>query len=836
MHYSLIEENGNVLNRDEFGGKASKLSKLPQMGISIPRSVVLPIKTVRSVAQGSILNTDELLSHFPEDSLLAVRPSAQHVEWGGLQAILNVGMNTRSFQKIVNNLGQELAELIYLNFIVDYSVRVFRLDPEEFEDIQGRKIPQVEKIKHALDFYQSEMDEEFTQDSREQLYHCIRSMARIWEGTTARMLRRAQDAPEDSGLGLIIQEMVYQSGNGVLKFGKSHLQTISKQESRHEITYFDVVLPGKNQIKPDTTNEVRNTLNKYHSTLRGELKDEFELVFIAENNQPVILDYKIPTRTVNSEIKVAVKLVKDNIINKSDALMRIDPESLTRAIHVQLGDFNQEKILSRGIAASPGAASGVIVFSSRAAEEMAIKEQSCILVRPETGPEDIKGMYTAKGVLTGRGGLTSHAAVIARSLGVPCVAAATDLEFNPKEKTLVAKSGTILSEGDHITIDGSDGIVIEGFVPKVRQSLDTDFDTFLNWSDEIRDIGVRANADTLDEVAVAKGFGAEGIGLCRTEHMFFAESRLTVMREMIFRDSTEDRREVLKDLLVMQKGDFQELFVQMAGFPVCIRLLDPPLHEFLPRDQEEIRELADALDLPASQIYTRMDELREFNPMLGMRGVRLGITMPEIYEMQARAIFEAAAKVVRSGLKANPEIMIPLVSANREVELVKDLVDTIALDVQEKTGSELTYKIGVMVETPRAAMRAGDLAEKSSFLSFGTNDLTQLAFGISRDDASRIIDEYLKKGVLDADPFVSIDNDGVGELLHMAVQRGRKVRKDLILSICGEHSADPDTIQFCREANFSYVSCTPYRIPIAKLAAAQCVILDELENDEKATT
>ncbi|MYJ86795.1 MAG: pyruvate, phosphate dikinase, partial [Rhodobacteraceae bacterium] len=322
----------------------------------------------------------------------------------------------------------------------------------------------------------------------------------------------------------------------------------------------------------------------------------------------------------------------------------------------------------------------------------------------------------------------------------------------------------------------------------------------------------------------------------RTEHMFFAESRLTVMREMIFRDSTEDRREVLKDLLAMQKGDFKDLFVQMTGYPVCIRLLDPPLHEFLPRDQEEIRELAEALDLPVSQIYTRMDELREFNPMLGMRGVRLGITMPEIYEMQARAIFEAAAEVEKSGLQANPEIMIPLVSANREVELIKDLVDTIALDVQDKTGSELTYKIGVMVETPRAAMRAGDLAEKSSFLSFGTNDLTQLAFGISRDDASRIIDEYLKKGVLNADPFVSIDYDGVGELLHMAVQRGRKARKDLILSICGEHSADPGTIQFCRETNFSYVSCTPYRIPIAKLAAAQCVILDEIKNGKSAKT
>lgn len=835
MKYTLLA-NDLVLNREEYGGKAAKLSKLPGMGITIPRSVVLPITTVRSVAQGAVLDTHKLLKKFPENSLLAIRPSSEHVEWGGLPTILNVGMNENILQHKINELGKDIAENIYLNFIIDYSIRVSRLDPEGFEDIRGNDIQTKEKIQNSLDLFLAERGKEFTQDPQAQLYHCIRSMARVWEGTTARMLRRAQDAPEDSGLGIIIQEMVYQRGDGFLKVGKSHFQDRDKEGWNHEIKYFDLTNLGNNPLRIDTPGVVKGSLQGFHTILREKLKDEFELIFVVANDQPLILDYRIPQRTVNSEIKVAIRLVNDNIISQAEALMRIDPESLTRAIHTQLDDFDKGRILSHGIAASPGAATGVIVFSSNAAEEMAAKEQSCILVRPETGPEDIKGMYTAKGVLTGRGGLTSHAAVIARSLGVPCVAAATDLEFNPKEKTLVSDGGKILREGNVITIDGSEGIVIDGFVSKVRPSLDTDFDTFLNWADKIRDIGVRANADTLEEVEVAKGFKAEGIGLCRTEHMFFAQSRLTVMREMIFRDSTEDRREVLKDLLEMQKGDFMDLFAEMSGYPVCIRLLDPPLHEFLPRDQDEIRELAEALDFPVSQIISRMDELREFNPMLGMRGVRLGITTPEIYEMQARAIFEAAAEVQKGGVQANPEIMIPLVSTNREVEIIKDLVDMIALDVQTSTGNVLSYKIGVMVETPRAAMRAGDLAEKSAFLSFGTNDLTQLTYGISRDDASRIIDEYLKQGVLQSDPFVTIDLEGVGELLRMAVTRGREAREDLILSICGEHSADPSTIQFCRERQFSYVSCTPFRIPIARLAAAQCVINEKNNSDWDART
>ncbi len=827
-------ENDLVLDAREYGKKAARLSKLSAMGIKTPKSVVLPISTVRAVAQGSVLNTQEILSNFSKDSLFSIRPSSEHVEWGGLPTILNVGINEAIFQEKIAKYGQEIAANIYLNFIIDYSIRVFRLDPEEFEDIQSQNIPTNEKILQALERYRAERDEEFTQDPNQQLYHCIRSMARIWEGTTSRMLRRAQDAPEDAGLGLIIQEMIYHKGNGYLKVGKSTSHKGSGQnKADHQIMYFDLSNLKKMHMVEDTSKQVADILRGYHITLRKELKDEFEMVFAMDNNQPVILDYRIPKRSINSEINVLIGLVEDQIITKPEALLRIEPESLTRVIHTQLDDFSEDRILSNGIAASPGASSGVIVFSSKAAEEMAAKEQSCILVRPETGPEDIKGMYTAKGVLTGRGGLTSHAAVIARSLGVPCVAAATDLEFNPREKTLVSRSGKILREGDEITIDGTRGIVIDGFVTKVRPSLDRDFDTFLNWADEIKDIGVRANADTLEEVAVAKGFKAEGIGLCRTEHMFFAQSRLTVMREMIFRDSAEDRREVLKELQEMQKGDFKDLFVEMAGFPVCIRLLDPPLHEFLPRDHDEIRELAEAFNLPVGQIVSRMDELREFNPMLGMRGVRLGITMPEIYEMQARAIFEAAAELISNGMQAKPEIMIPLVSANKEVELIKELVDTIAQDIQDQMGCVLSYKIGVMVETPRAAMRAGDLAEKSTFLSFGTNDLTQLAFGISRDDASRIIDEYLKQGVFQTDPFVSIDLEGVGELLLMAVQRGRAARKDLILSICGEHSADPSTIQFCRETGFSYVSCTPFRIPLARLAAAQCVI-NEAANQVKA--
>ncbi|WP_288940513.1 putative PEP-binding protein, partial [uncultured Roseovarius sp.] len=481
-----------------------------------------------------------------------------------------------------------------------------------------------------------------------------------------------------------------------------------------------------------------------------------------------------------------------------------------------------------GVAASPGAATGRIVFTAEAAQAAAARGEACVLVRRETNPEDIRGMHAAVAVLTERGGMTSHAAVIGRGIGLPCVVGASEIGFDPAQKQLKMPDGRILKKGDTITIDGSNGEVLAGEAPLLEAARDDSFQTLMNWADEVRDIAVRANADTPADAEVARRFRAQGIGLCRTEHMFFETERLTVMREMIFADSSEDRAAALERLLPMQRADFIDLFRIMQGKPVCIRLFDPPLHEFLPSDRSGMRELAEALDLPLSDVTRRVDALGEYNPMLGMRGVRLGIVVPEIYEMQARAIFEATIEASREGAPVVPEIMIPLVSACREVELVKTRIDLVAAAVRNETGQEFTYRLGVMVETPRAALRAEEIAPHVAFLSFGTNDLTQMTYGLSRDDAGRFMSAYVQQGVYPEDPFHTLDVDGVGELLRIGAERGRRASPDLVLSICGEHGGNPESIAFCRDAGFDYVSCSPFRVPVARLAAAQLAVKDKI--------
>jgi pyruvate,orthophosphate dikinase len=485
-------------------------------------------------------------------------------------------------------------------------------------------------------------------------------------------------------------------------------------------------------------------------------------------------------------------------------------------------------VAGRGVAASPGAATGKIVFSAVDAQACSARGEACVLVRRETSPEDIRGMHAANAVLTERGGMTSHAAVIGRGIGLPCVVGATEMRFQIRQKLLTAPDGRTFREGDVITVDGTHGEILAGGITLLEATLDDAFQTFLNWADAERDIGIRANADTPADAATAKKFQAQGIGLCRTEHMFFEDDRLTVMREMIFAQSSEDRRAALERLLPVQRADFTELFRTMSGLPVCIRLLDPPLHEFLPSNHAGHRALAEALDLPLSDVTRRVEAMGEYNPMLGMRGVRLGITVPEIYDMQVRAIFEAAIDAEASGAPIVPEIMIPLVSAKREVELVKMRIDIVAAAVRAETGANFDYKLGVMVETPRAALRAEEIAQNAMFLSFGTNDLTQMTYGLSRDDAGRFMSEYVAQGVFHEDPFHTLDVDGVGELLILGAKRGRAVRPDLTLAMCGEHGGNPESIAFCRAAGFDYVSCSPFRVPVARLAAAQLAILDKV--------
>jgi len=482
-------------------------------------------------------------------------------------------------------------------------------------------------------------------------------------------------------------------------------------------------------------------------------------------------------------------------------------------------------VISSGIAASPGAASGKLVFDAASAQASESRGESCILVRRETAPEDIRGMHAARGILTERGGQTSHAAVIARGLGLPCVSGASDLDIDAKAKTLTTSDGRVFQAGDVITLDGTAGQALAGELDLIEAGLGGPLETLLSWADSHRDIGVRANADTPAEATVARRFEAEGIGLTRTEHMFFAEDRLTVLREAIFAQESEDRAAALARLLPMQRDDFAEIFTIMSHRPVCLRLFDPPLHEFLPSGRQGIKEMAEAMGLSAKEVQVRIDALTEFNPMLGMRGVRLGITVPEIYDMQARAIFEASLQAqTANNPEVVPEIMIPLVSAKREVELVKSRIDAVAADVMTRTGETLSYRLGVMVETPRAALRAGDIATHASFLSFGTNDMTQMTYGLSRDDAGRFMSDYVKKGVFPEDPFHALDRDGVGELLALASERGRNVRSKVVLSVCGEHGGDPESIAFCRDLGLDYVSCSPYRVPVARLAAAHLAI------------
>ena len=569
-------------------------------------------------------------------------------------------------------------------------------------------------------------------------------------------------------------------------------------------------------------------IREHAGLMRNKLREEMQIEFTLENGRIHILDGVRVNRSARAALRIAVALAEDEIISRAEALMRIEPRALTELLHRQVDPTAERDILATGVAASPGAATGKIVFTADAAQAHAARGEACILVRRETKPEDVRGMLAASAVLTERGGMTSHAAVIGRGLGLPCVVGASDLRFQPRKRTLATHDGRTLREGDIITIDGTHGEVLAGATPMVEAALDTSLQTFLSWADAERDIGVRANADTPADALTARNFKAQGIGLCRTEHMFFEADRLTAMREMIFADAAEDRRSALELLLPMQRADFIELFSIMQGQPVCIRLLDPPLHEFLPSGRAGLRDLAESLDLPLSDVTRRVEAMGEYNPMLGMRGVRLGITVPEIYDMQARAIFEATIEASKDGKPVVPEIMIPLVSAKREVEIVKTRVDAVAAAVRTEKGAEFTYRLGVMVETPRAALRAGEIAQHAAFLSFGTNDLTQMTYGLSRDDAGRFMSPYVQQGVFSEDPFHVLDAEGVGELLQLGADRGRAARPDVTLSICGEHGGNPESIAFCRAAGFDYVSCSPFRVPVARLAAAQLAIADKI--------
>jgi pyruvate,orthophosphate dikinase len=823
------------IDRAAHGWRAKCLQRLVRLDLPVPQTVALPALTVRAIAAGTQVDCRAILAHFGQAPLISVRPSPENPDWGGPATILNIGLNAERHRALAQRHGQQAADAIYLRFVQSYATHVARLDPDMF----AASAPSPEAISAALRVYEREMDEDFPEDPARQLADVLRSMARAWEGTTARLLRQAKGAPVDAPLGLVVQAMAQGfgagiSGSGVMQFvdpvtGEPQItgRYLGQGQGRDALKTDQAIFLTRDPRGPsleDLAPEIFADLVRHGAACRARLREEMQIEFTIEDGQLAVLDAVKVQRSARAALRIAVALAEDGVIPREEAVLRVEPRALSELLHPQVDPRGTRDVIARGIAASPGGAAGRIVFSSHDAQASAARGEPCILVRRETAPEDIRGMHSAAGVLTERGGVTSHAAVIARGLGLPCVVG-SDIRLDLKEKRIMA-DGRSFAEGDVITVDGTTGQVLAGAVDMLPPALDSHFQKLLGWADQMRDIGVRANADTPADATTARQFAAEGIGLCRTEHMFFDEDRLVVMREMIFADTSKDRAAALARLLPMQRADFVQLFEIMAGLPVCIRLFDPPLHEFLPHSREGLRELAEALDKPLSEVTRRAEALREFNPMLGMRGVRLGVVLPEIYDMQAQAIFEATVEVARRGAAVVPEIMIPLVSARREVELVKTRVDAVAAAVRVKAGRDFDYKLGVMVETPRAALRAGEIAQHAAFLSFGTNDLTQMTYGLSRDDAGRFMNTYVQQGVFPEDPFHILDVDGVGELLLIGAERGRKTRSDLTVSICGEHGGNPESIAFCRKAGFDYVSCSPYRVPLARLAAAHLALLD----------
>ncbi|WP_051201566.1 putative PEP-binding protein [Paracoccus aminophilus] len=819
------------------GWRAKCLQRLIRMDLPVPHSFAISAEAVRAIAAGAMPDRARLAKMLAQGKgLVGVRPSAADPAWGGPGTVLDVGMNAEIHARLAFELGQGAADALYRSFVQSYAIHVARLDPDMFSDDNAT-------LAEVLRAYEDETDEPFPQDPAQQLAEVLRSMARAWDGPTARLLRQAKGAPPNAPLGLVVQDMAHAlgpgvTGSGTIQFvdsvtgqprvtGRFRGQTQGTARAVNAETLYLLKDPRGLSLE-ETAPEVFADLVRFGVAARERLREEMQIEFVLSDKRIAIIDAIRVSRNSRAALRIAVALARDGIIRPDEAIMRIEPRALSDLLHQQVDPTSPRDLLAKGINASPGAATGQIVFTAVAAQAAEARGEPSVLVRRETVPEDIRGMHAAAAVLTERGGMTSHAAVIARGIGVPCIVGASSISIDARSRTLRV-GGRIFREGDVLTIDGTTGEVLAGAATLLEPALDGSFSQLLDWADQIRTLGVRVNADTPDDARTGLTFNAEGIGLCRSEHMFFEEARLPAMREMIFADTPEDRRLALERILPMQRDDFLALFEIMAGRPVTIRLFDPPLHEFLPHDREGMRELAESLDLPLSDVTRRVEALSEFNPMLGLRGVRLGIVLPEIYEMQARAIFEATVAASRKGIHFTPEVMLPLVSHGREVALMRNLIESVAATIRTETHADFDYRLGVMVETPRAALRTADFAQQVDFLSYGTNDLTQMAYGLSRDDAGRFMGKYIQQGVFEEDPFHILDQDGVGELLTIGVERARAVDPTIRIAVCGEHGGNPESIAFCVRAGVDYVSCSPFRVPVARLAAAQETILAQAE-------
>ncbi|CCE10457.1 pyruvate phosphate dikinase [Bradyrhizobium sp. STM 3843] len=869
--------------RDLLGGKGANLAEMANLGLPVPPGFTIPTSVCTYFYANDKTYPKELTSQVekaldyigkltgkkfgdPENPLLvSVRSGARASMPGMMDTVLNLGLNDQTVEALAALSGdRRFAYDSYRRFITMYSDVVLGFEHHHFEDIldtykdgQGYSLDTdltAEDWEHLVGKYKEavahETGKDFPQDPHDQLWGAIGAVFSSWMNARAVTYRKLHDIPESWGTAVNVQAMVFgnmgdTSATGVaftrnpstgeaLLYGEFLInaqgedvvagirtpQEISEQARREAGSD----KPSMEMAMPDAFAE----LTRIYKLLEKHYRDMQDMEFTVERGKLWMLQTRSGKRTAKAALRIAVELANEGLISQNDAVLRVEPASLDQLLHPTIDPSAKRDVIATGLPASPGAASGEIVFSSEEAAKLQADGHKVILVRIETSPEDIHGMHAAEGILTTRGGMTSHAAVVARGMGKPCVSGCGNIRVDYGRGTMSVGSRTFKT-GDVITIDGSLGQVLAGRMPMIEPELSGEFGTLMGWADDVRKTGVRVNADTPEDARTAIKFGAEGIGLCRTEHMFFEETRIRTVREMILAEEEQERRAALAKLLPMQRADFVELFEIMRGLPVTIRLLDPPLHEFLPHTQAEVEEVARAMNTDPRRLADRARELSEFNPMLGFRGCRLAIAYPEIAEMQARAIFEAAVEAEkRTGEAVGLEVMVPLIATKAEFDLVKARIDASAKEVMRETGAELEYQVGTMIELPRAALLAGEIAKAAEFFSFGTNDLTQTTFGISRDDAASFLGTYISKGILEIDPFISLDRTGVGELVKIGVERGRATRAALKVGICGEHGGDPASVAFCHQIGMNYVSCSPYRVPIARLAAAQAALGKEI--------
>lgn len=869
-------DDGGKGDKNLLGGKGANLDGMAAIGLPVPPGFTISTAmcalyydegerfpaSVKSEVSGGLAHIEAVTGRVFGDAanplLVSVRSGARVSMPGMMDTVLNLGLNDQTVEGLAASSGDaRFAWDSYRRFIQMYADVVLGLDHGRFEEAleitkedNGYFLDTeltAEDLKSLVAefkrFVVEEWGKPFPQNVYDQLWGAVGAVFGSWQSERAKVYRRLNSIPHDWGTAVNVQAMVFGNMGETSATGVAFTRDPATGERAYYGEFLinaqgeDVVAGIRTpqyltqaareraKAKPLSMEEampgVYRQLAAVFDTLETHYRDMQDIEFTVERGHLWMLQTRSGKRTAKAALKIAVDMAQEGLISEEEAVMRVDPLALDQLLHPTLDPKAPRDVLTKGLPASPGAASGTIVFDADTAESMAERGLSVILVRVETSPEDIHGMHAAKGILTARGGMTSHAAVVARGMGRPCVSGAGALQIDNKNKSLRVGE-RVLHEGDVLTLDGATGEVMQGEVAMIQPELAGDFGALMVWADRVRRMRVRANAETPHDAQVARDFGAEGIGLCRTEHMFFDAARIAAVREMILASNETGRRRALARLLPEQRADFQAIFEVMAGLPVTIRLLDPPLHEFLPHEESEFAEVAAAAGVGVEVLKRRAAELHEFNPMLGHRGCRLGVTYPEIYEMQARAIFEAACAL---DVAPVPEIMIPLVATRRELELMKAVVDAAAEAVFAESGKRITYLVGTMIELPRAALRAGEIAEVGAFFSFGTNDLTQTTLGVSRDDAARFLAVYVDKGIYARDPFVSIDEEGVGELISLAAERGRATRPDIKLGICGEHGGDPSSIAFCEKTGLDYVSASPYRVPIARLAAAQAVLI-----------